>query len=234
MRARSGSLAVYLRALAMLVAPAGRWRLMARFRIAAITAGPVPVRMRERSSSKVTSRTQWSLLYESVGGAVSAFRLVTLVRAHPAARLQQERWIGHKVEQIIEHATRVGSGPFVQLGLNTQYPRSRRIRDVLWNTGVHPRISWHVLSFVCVDSLRSFPMWTALPSSEYYARGIPELGQDLDPGVGSVVGDRIYRFRAGSDCGDRESEDHGQPMSFTSGFAGIGDMGEKLGQLGGA
>ena len=36
--ARSGCLAVCLRALAMLVAPASRWRLITRFRRAAIVA----------------------------------------------------------------------------------------------------------------------------------------------------------------------------------------------------
>lgn len=46
---------------AMLVAPVRRWRLMTRLRRAAITAGPVPVRKREQSSSKVTSRTRWIL-----------------------------------------------------------------------------------------------------------------------------------------------------------------------------
>ena len=42
----------------MLVAPARRRRLMARLRRVAMTRGPLPVRIWERSSSKVTSRTQ--------------------------------------------------------------------------------------------------------------------------------------------------------------------------------
>src|SRR5664280_2770563 len=42
----------------MLVAPASRCRLMARFRRVAMTCGPLPVRICERSSAKVTSRTQ--------------------------------------------------------------------------------------------------------------------------------------------------------------------------------
>src|SRR5664279_3656179 len=42
----------------MLVAPARRCRLMARFRSVAITCGPLPVRTWLRSSPNVTSRTQ--------------------------------------------------------------------------------------------------------------------------------------------------------------------------------
>ena len=45
----------------MLVAPVSQWRLVTRFRRAAIIAGPLPVRTRERSSSKVTSRTYCNL-----------------------------------------------------------------------------------------------------------------------------------------------------------------------------
>jgi len=40
-------------------APASRKREMARLRRVAITCGPAPRRIWERSSSKVTSRTQW-------------------------------------------------------------------------------------------------------------------------------------------------------------------------------
>src|SRR5664279_193061 len=42
----------------MLVAPARRCRLMARFRSVAITCGPLPVRIWDKSSPNVTSRTQ--------------------------------------------------------------------------------------------------------------------------------------------------------------------------------
>jgi hypothetical protein len=45
----------------MLVAPAQRNRPMVVLRSAAITCGMAPVRTWERSSSKVTSRTQWDL-----------------------------------------------------------------------------------------------------------------------------------------------------------------------------
>ncbi len=41
-------------------APASRKREMARLRSVAITCGPAPRRTWDRSSSKVTSRTQWS------------------------------------------------------------------------------------------------------------------------------------------------------------------------------
>ena len=47
-------------ALAILVAPLGRWRLTAVLRRVAMTAGPLPVRIWDRSSPKVTSRIQCS------------------------------------------------------------------------------------------------------------------------------------------------------------------------------
>jgi len=42
----------------MLVAPARRCRLMTKFRSEAMTCGAAPVRIWDRSSAKVTSRTQ--------------------------------------------------------------------------------------------------------------------------------------------------------------------------------
>jgi hypothetical protein len=48
-------------AAAMLVCPANRWRLSAKLRRVAMTAGPFPVRIWEWSSVKVTSRIQWTL-----------------------------------------------------------------------------------------------------------------------------------------------------------------------------
>lgn len=44
----------------MLVAPASLWTLIARLRRLAMTWAAFPARTGERSSSKVTSRTQWS------------------------------------------------------------------------------------------------------------------------------------------------------------------------------
>ena len=48
-------------AAAMLVWPPRRWRLRAKLRRVAMTAGPLPVRIWEWSSAKVTSRIQCSL-----------------------------------------------------------------------------------------------------------------------------------------------------------------------------
>ena len=45
---------------AMQFAPARRRMLIARFLSVAMTRGPLPLRTWLRSSSKVTSRTQWS------------------------------------------------------------------------------------------------------------------------------------------------------------------------------
>ena len=61
------------RAAAMLWCPSRRSRVMAVLRRPAMTRGALPVRTWERSSSKVTSRTQWRRLYESARGAVPPF-----------------------------------------------------------------------------------------------------------------------------------------------------------------
>ena len=53
--------AVLRQASAMLVAPRSRCRLTTVLRTVAVTCGPAPVRTVERSSSNVTSRTQWTL-----------------------------------------------------------------------------------------------------------------------------------------------------------------------------
>jgi hypothetical protein len=80
------------------------------------------------------------------GPAVDPGRPRSPVRPDPAPCFQQERRICHKVEQIVEHAAGVGRCPIVQLGLNPQYPRGRRIRGRLRNAGVPRRISCHFLS----------------------------------------------------------------------------------------
>ena len=49
----------------MLVAPRSGCRLTTDFRTVAVTCGPAPVRTVERSSSNVTSRTQWTLVLDS-------------------------------------------------------------------------------------------------------------------------------------------------------------------------
>ncbi len=56
---RVWSRALARRVRAMLAAPARRQVLVARLRRVAMARGPLPVRICERSSSKVTSRTQW-------------------------------------------------------------------------------------------------------------------------------------------------------------------------------
>ena len=62
------ALAWCLRAAAMLVAPLSLMRLMARLRMLAMTWAALPVRICERSSSKVTSRTQCSRFSIPLGG----------------------------------------------------------------------------------------------------------------------------------------------------------------------
>jgi len=57
---RSGRRMIARVAWVILVAPVMRCRLIAMFRKVAMTCADVPVRVWDRSSSKVTSRTWWT------------------------------------------------------------------------------------------------------------------------------------------------------------------------------
>ena len=70
---------------------------------------------------------------------VHAGRACTLVAPHPIPGHQQEAGIGDEVEQIIEPAMRIITGPTVQLGLDLQYPALRPKQSVLQFVGVHRR-----------------------------------------------------------------------------------------------
>ena len=61
------------------------------------------------------------------GAAIHPGGAGTLVAPHPIPRHQQERGIGDEVEQIIEPAMRIITGPTVQLGLDLQYPSLRPV-----------------------------------------------------------------------------------------------------------
>src|SRR5680860_667656 len=72
----------------------------------------------------------------------------TLVTPHPTPRHQEERRISNEIEQIIEPATRIITGPTVQLGLNLQYPVLRLEQGVIQVVGIHRR---HLLVFQYLD-----------------------------------------------------------------------------------
>src|SRR3954468_420715 len=63
----------------------------------------------------------------------------TLVAPHPIPGDQQERRIGDEVEQIIEPAMRIITGPTVQFGLDLPYPTLRPKQYELRFIGVHQR-----------------------------------------------------------------------------------------------
>ncbi len=59
------------------------------------------------------------------GSAVHPGRARALVVPDPVPGDQQEAWVRDEVEQVVEPATRVVTGPTVQLGLDLQYPAFR-------------------------------------------------------------------------------------------------------------
>src|SRR5204862_2988847 len=63
----------------------------------------------------------------------------TLVAPHPIPGDQKERRIGDEVEQIIEPAMRIITGPTVQFGLDLPYPTLRPNQRELRFIGVHQR-----------------------------------------------------------------------------------------------
>src|SRR6266536_1289795 len=72
--------------------------------------------------------------------AVHPGGLGALVAPHPLPRPPKERGIGHEVEQVVEHATRLLASPTVQLGLDPQYPALRPEQGGLQLVGVHQRL----------------------------------------------------------------------------------------------
>ena len=73
------------------------------------------------------------------GSAIHPGGAGTLVAPHPIPGDQQERRIGDEVEQIIEPAMRIITGPTVQLGLNLPYPSLRPKQRELRFVGIHRR-----------------------------------------------------------------------------------------------
>ena len=115
-----------------------------------------------RSSSRNSSTPAHSL--DGAGGApVHPGRARPLVAPHPIPRHQQERGIGDEVEQIIEPAMRIITGPTVQLGLDLQYPALRPIQDGLRLVGIHRRQPPGLPVTSAADLLAPFAMCAALP-----------------------------------------------------------------------
>src|SRR4051812_24862916 len=73
----------------MLVAPARRCRLITRFRSDAMTCGPEPVWTWDRSSAKVTSRTQCRALSGRRGALLRRAPLRTVRATRRGTRLKQ-------------------------------------------------------------------------------------------------------------------------------------------------
>ena len=81
--------------------------------------------------------------------------------------------VAHQVVQIIEPAGAVRARPAVQLALNPPYRRERLTQArPRGGAGIHRRVFGHDSHFLLL-SLSPFPMWPALPTSEYYGDSAP-------------------------------------------------------------
>ncbi|WP_433192187.1 hypothetical protein ACQP1G_26030 [Nocardia sp. CA-107356] len=68
---------------------------------------------------------------------VKSGRACAPVVPHPLPRDQKERGIGDEIEQIIEPAMKIITGPTVQLGLDPQYPTLRPCELERQLVGIH-------------------------------------------------------------------------------------------------
>ena len=120
---------------------------------------------------------------DGVGGlAVHPGRARALVTPHPIPRHQQERGIGDEVEQIIEPAMRIITGPTVQLGLDLQYPALRPDTGRAPDRRYSPATSWHS-SLLTADLLAPFAMCAPLARSDYYGASAPPVGHQPTTGL---------------------------------------------------
>ena len=100
----------------------------------------------------------------------------TLVAPHPIPRDQKERGIGDEIEQIIEPAMRIITGPTVQLGLDLPYPALRPKQGELQFVGVHRRQPPDLPVSSTADLLAPFAMYAASRCSDYYEASAPPDG----------------------------------------------------------
>ena len=104
--------------------------------------------------------------------AVNARGPGSLVARDPFERHQQRRRIAHEVEQIVEPAAMVSRRPTVKLGLHPRYPLVRPQRG-LGSTTVQRCVFRHCSLLPFSKPLPPFPMYRALPGSEYYGGSAP-------------------------------------------------------------
>ena len=107
------------------------------------------------------------------GGLVDPRSLGALVGGHAFPRGHQERRVVDEVVQVTEPTTRFLGRPVVQLGLHPPYREVGRIRiRPVHGAGIHQRIFGHYFLSLS-DTLPPFPMYAALPRSEYYGDSAP-------------------------------------------------------------
>src|SRR5215212_8258826 len=95
------------------------------------------------------------------------------VRRHAFPRIHQKRPVIDEVEQIVEPAGGISPRPTVQFGLHPPYREiGRTLVRPPRGAGVHRRIFGHY-SPSLTDTLPPFPMYVALPRSEYYGGSAP-------------------------------------------------------------
>src|SRR6266498_4106686 len=99
------------------------------------------------------------------GTPVHPGRAGTLVAPHPIPRHQQEGGIGDEVEQIVEPAMRIITGPTVQLGLELQYPLLRLHQPKLWFVGIPRQDPPPIRASLTADLLAPLALRPAFPAS---------------------------------------------------------------------
>jgi hypothetical protein len=108
------------------------------------------------------------------GGAVDPRRPRSRVRAHPFPRVHQKRRVVDEVVQVTKPAIGFFDRPTVQFGLHPPYREVRRIgvRPYRRGADIHRRVFGHCFLSL-TDTLPPFPVYVALPRSEYYDGSAP-------------------------------------------------------------
>ena len=104
---------------------------------------------------------------------------------YPVPGDQQEPGIGDKIEQVIEPAMRIITGPAVQLGLDLQYPGLRPAQGQLQFVGIHQRDSCSSRTSTA-DLLAPFAMYAPLTRSDYYGASATSRGHQPTTGLPSA------------------------------------------------
>ena len=144
------------------------WGSSARAPAAGGSCGPSAATAARRGTPRRPARPRWSRRSAPSTPAVRA-PLLPRTRSHATSR---NAGIGDEVEQIIEPAMRIITGPTVQLGLDLQYPSLRPKQRELRVRRYSPATSWHS-SILPADLLAPFAMCTPLACSDYYGASAP-------------------------------------------------------------